>query len=82
MSGPKPEVRLEYVELNDSDSFDVVGGGETKADYGTRPALLSGALWVGKTRLIDLNPTNPVTPIRVHTVPSNFSSAWANSWRR
>ena len=47
------EVRLEYVELNDSDSFDVVGGGETKADYGTRPALLSGALWVGKTRLID-----------------------------
>ena len=47
------EVRLDYVELNDSDSFEVVGGGRTKADYGTRPVLLSGALWVGRTRLID-----------------------------
>ena len=47
------EVRLDYVELNDSDSFEVVGGGETKADYRTRPVFLSGALWVGKTRLID-----------------------------
>lgn len=47
------EMKLDYIELNDSDSFEVVGGSETKADYGTRPVLLSGALWVGKTRLID-----------------------------
>lgn len=47
------EMRLDYVELNDSDSFEVVGDEETEADYGTRPVLLSGALWVGKTRLID-----------------------------
>jgi len=47
------EMKLDYVELNDSDSFEVVGGGETKVDYGTRPVLLSGALWVGRTRLID-----------------------------
>ena len=47
------EMRLDYVELNDSDSFEVVGGGKTKVDYGTRPVLLSGALWVGRTRLID-----------------------------
>lgn len=47
------EMRLDYVELNDSDSFEVVGGTKTKANYGTRPVLLSGALWVGRTRLID-----------------------------
>jgi len=47
------EMRLDYVELNDSDSFEVVGGEKTKVDYGTRPVLLSGALWVGRTRLID-----------------------------
>ena len=47
------EMRLDYVELNDSDDFEVVGGSKTKVDYGTRPVLLSGALWVGRTRLID-----------------------------
>ena len=47
------EMKLDYVELNDSDSFEVVGDGETRVDYATRPVLLSGALWVGKTRLID-----------------------------
>ena len=52
-AGVEVEMRLDYVELNDSDSFEVVGGGQTKADYWTRPVLLSGALWVGKTRLID-----------------------------
>ena len=47
------EMRLDYVELNDSDSFEVVGDDETRVDYGTHPVLLSGALWVGRTRLID-----------------------------
>jgi len=47
------EMRLDYVELNDSDNFEVVGDGRAKVDYGTRPVLLSGALWVGRTRLID-----------------------------
>jgi len=47
------EMRLDYIELNDSDSFEVVGDGETNMSYGTRPVLLSGALWVGRTRLID-----------------------------
>jgi pantoate--beta-alanine ligase len=47
------EMRLDYVELNDSDSFEVVGDDKTKVDYGTRAVLLSGALWVGRTRLID-----------------------------
>ena len=52
-AGAGVEMKLDYVELNDSDSLEVVGGGKTKVDYGTRPVLLSGALWVGKTRLID-----------------------------
>lgn len=46
-------MNLDYLEFNDSDSFEVVGDEKTKVDYGTRPVLLSGALWVGKTRLID-----------------------------
>jgi len=47
------EMRLDYVELNDSGSFEVVGDGKTRMGYGTDPVLLSGALWVGRTRLID-----------------------------
>lgn len=47
------EIRLDYVEFNDSDSLEVVGDDKTRVDYGTRPVLLSGALWVGRTRLID-----------------------------
>lgn len=47
------EMNLDYIELNDSDSFEVVGDTKTEVDYGTQPVLLSGALWVGRTRLID-----------------------------
>ena len=47
------EMRLDYIELNDSDSLEVVGDDKTRVDYGMRPVLLSGALWVGRTRLID-----------------------------
>jgi len=47
------EMRLDYIELNDSNSFEVVGDDKAKVDYGTQPVLLSGALWVGRTRLID-----------------------------
>lgn len=47
------EMRLDYVEFNDSDSFELVDDAKTRADWGTRAVLLSGALWVGRTRLID-----------------------------
>jgi pantoate--beta-alanine ligase len=47
------EMRLDYIELNDPDSFAVVRDEKTEADYGARAVLLSGALWVGRTRLID-----------------------------
>jgi len=41
------ELKLDYVELNDPETFEVV------ADPKGKPAILSGALWVGGTRLID-----------------------------
>jgi pantoate--beta-alanine ligase len=53
------EIALDYVEMNDPETFDVLpdevdrarweGGGED------RPVILSGAMWVGaaRTRLID-----------------------------
>lgn len=47
------EMKLDYIELNDSDSFEVVGDEKTRMDYERTPILLSGALWVGRTRLID-----------------------------
>jgi pantoate--beta-alanine ligase len=43
-------VKLDYVEMNDAGTFEVVGDGEVT---GIRNVLLSGAIWVGKTRLID-----------------------------
>ena len=47
------EMRLDYIEFNDSDSLEVVRDEKTRADYDGNPVLLSGALWVGRTRLID-----------------------------
>jgi pantoate--beta-alanine ligase len=48
-------VRLDYVEMNDSGTFDVLENGARKADgdLAVHPIILSGAMWVGKTRLID-----------------------------
>ncbi len=45
------DMRLDFLELNDADTFEVIEDGAVKTDYGV--ALLSGALYVGKTRLID-----------------------------
>ncbi|KZO92074.1 Pantoate-beta-alanine ligase [Calocera viscosa TUFC12733] len=44
-------LKLDYVEMNDPESFDVVPEETTPGDG--RPVILSGALWVGRTRLID-----------------------------
>ncbi|KAI0091523.1 Pantoate-beta-alanine ligase [Irpex rosettiformis] len=58
------EIKLDYVEMNDPETFDVLpdgvdrtiweGSGESTRGKG-RPVVLSGAMWVGekKTRLID-----------------------------
>ena len=44
------DVRLDYVQMNDAESFDELDGAKTSEG---RQVILSGALWVGKTRLID-----------------------------
>ena len=52
-------ISLDYIDMNDADSFEVIGDGEVIV--GTRrregrereAVILSGAIWVGKTRLID-----------------------------
>lgn len=48
-------MKLDYIEMNVSRSFEVLDDGEHKQsellDEG--PVILSGAMWVGKTRLID-----------------------------
>lgn len=44
-------IRLDFIEFNDADTFDVVQDAATKKDFSV--VLLSGALLVGKTRLID-----------------------------
>ncbi|KIY49950.1 Pantoate-beta-alanine ligase [Fistulina hepatica ATCC 64428] len=50
------QIRLDYIELNDSDSFRVLEDEETRASWQNargHPVILSGALWVDRTRLID-----------------------------
>jgi len=44
-------VKLDYIEMNDPETFDAVDW-DTRSEDG-RPVILSGAVWVGKTRLID-----------------------------
>jgi pantoate--beta-alanine ligase len=46
------EMRLDYIAMNAADNFDVL---EPSADGVSirSPVIISGALWVGKTRLID-----------------------------
>lgn len=46
-------MRLDYVELNNSRTFDVLDTQARKNGIDSDPVILSGALWVDKTRLID-----------------------------
>lgn len=52
------DVRLDYIEMNDPDSFDILPEDTTRVLWDSdrardRAVVLSGAMWVGKTRLID-----------------------------
>ena len=47
------EMRLDYIEMNDSETFDILDALSNNQMIGDIPVILSGALWVGKTRLID-----------------------------
>ncbi|KAI8985574.1 Pantoate-beta-alanine ligase [Trametes punicea] len=55
--GESVDLRLDYIEMNDPDSFEVVSDAVTRNQWegetAGRPVILSGALWVGRTRLID-----------------------------
>ena len=46
------EVRVDYIEMNDPDTFDVLGDEQAQRSDGA-PVILSGAVWFGRTRLID-----------------------------
>ncbi|QRV85491.1 pantothenate synthetase [Ceratobasidium sp. AG-Ba] len=61
--GKEVNMRLDYIEMNDPDTFEVIPNSlragalqrvEERSEEDKGPAvILSGALWVGKTRLID-----------------------------
>lgn len=46
-------MRLDYIEMNDSETFEVLDVSSNNQLAGDIPVIVSGALWVGKTRLID-----------------------------
>ncbi|KAL1941218.1 hypothetical protein VTO73DRAFT_7430 [Trametes versicolor] len=56
-AGESVDLRLDYIEMNDAESFEVLSDAvqreEWEAGFAGRPVILSGAMWVGKTRLID-----------------------------
>ena len=48
------DMRIDYVEVNDTDTFEVINSTQSKGDSNDgKVYILSGALWVGRTRLID-----------------------------
>ena len=55
--GDAVSIKYDYVEMNNPETFDVLADNATRATWemaeAGRPVILSGALWVGKTRLID-----------------------------
>lgn len=56
---PSVSMTLDYVEMNDPETFDMLPDNITRTQWETevkaRPVILSGAMWVGekRTRLID-----------------------------
>ena len=46
------EITVDYIEMNDLDTFEEVGDEQVQRPDGT-PVVLSGAVWFGQTRLID-----------------------------
>ena len=46
-------MKLDYVEMNDAETFEELGDSRTKSEQDDGQIILSGALWVGRTRLID-----------------------------
>ncbi|KAI6113001.1 Pantoate-beta-alanine ligase [Pisolithus sp. B1] len=59
------EMRLDYIEMNDSDTFEVLDDEALKESELLKktPVILSGALWFGQTRLIDNIVTEVHNPV-------------------
>ncbi|KAG6888868.1 hypothetical protein C0992_007264 [Termitomyces sp. T32_za158] len=72
-NGIQAEMRLDYVELNNSTDFEVIDPEITKSAASPHPVILSGALWVDGTRLIDNLILGDAGSI-VHGVASNKAS--------
>ncbi|KAJ3991004.1 Pantoate-beta-alanine ligase [Lentinula boryana] len=49
------EITLDYIEMNDAGNFEVLDDTDTRSLRGNEaaPVILSGAMWVDRTRLID-----------------------------
>ncbi|ETW78666.1 hypothetical protein HETIRDRAFT_240083, partial [Heterobasidion irregulare TC 32-1] len=49
----KVTMKVDYIEFNDPSSFSVLPEDESQTKRGRSPVILSGAVWIGRTRLID-----------------------------
>jgi pantoate--beta-alanine ligase len=47
------DMKLDYVEMNNVATFEELGDSRTKSEEAGGQIILSGALWVGGTRMID-----------------------------
>jgi len=47
------DMQLDYIEMNNSETFDILDASSNNQLTGDIPVIVSGGLWVGKTRLID-----------------------------
>lgn len=52
VSGSGIDIKLDYIQFNDWQSFEPLDGSANQDNF-SEPVILSGAMWVGKTRLID-----------------------------
>ncbi|THH15232.1 hypothetical protein EW146_g5212 [Bondarzewia mesenterica] len=50
---PEVIIKVDYIGLNDASSFAMLSDGETRLSWGGGPVILNGAIWIGRTRLID-----------------------------
>ena len=51
--GLQVEMKVDYIQMNDADTFNVLDPCAQKLEDGNQVVILSGALYVDKTRLID-----------------------------
>jgi pantoate--beta-alanine ligase len=47
------QIQVDYFEMNDAETFDTLDNEHVQRPDGGAPVILSGAVWFGRTRLID-----------------------------